>query len=141
MLLECSACSALNRVPARRLRDGPKCGKCKANLSLPVQPVTLDSAAAFHELVDNAPVPVVIDFWAPWCNPCRILAPELEKIARAKAGQIVVAKVNTDDLPELGHEFAVRGIPTLICFRRGREDKRVTGAMSAPALQNALGLG
>lgn len=83
---------------------------------------------------------MLVDFWAPWCGPCRMIAPELEKMALSKAGGLVVAKVNTDELPSLGARFDVRGIPTLVLFKSGKEYQRVSGAMSASALERALGI-
>jgi thioredoxin 2 len=106
----------------------------------PASPIAVESAAEFRDWVQESPLPVLVDFWAPWCGPCRTVAPELQKLARAQAGRSVVLKVNTDELPELGSQFRVRSIPTLVLFREGREASRVSGAMPAPTIAQALHL-
>lgn len=115
-----------------------KCASCKAQLLPASHPIAITSAAEFEELVKNAPLPVVVDFWAAWCGPCRAVAPELEKLSAERAGKVVVAKVDTDALPEVAGRFGIRSIPTLISFRGGRESKRVSGAMPASAIAQQL---
>jgi thioredoxin 2 len=104
------------------------------------QPIELGNGEDFETLIAHAALPVVVDFWAAWCGPCRVVAPELEKMARAKAGEVLIAKVDTERMPDLSGRFAVRSIPTLIRFDGGRETKRVSGAMRAEQLAEALQL-
>ncbi len=139
MIIECPSCGSANRVPAKRLSEHPRCGKCKG--AIPTEkPLAVRSTAEFDELVADSPHPVLVDFWAPWCGPCRVVAPQLEVLAKKKRGSVVVAKVNTDDLPELGSRFQVRSIPTMILFAGGRESRRVSGAMPADQIAQSVGL-
>lgn len=140
MIVECGACGTKNRVPAQRLRESSQCGRCKAALS-PVQvPLAINSPAEFDELTSQSSLPILVDFWAAWCGPCRAVAPELEKLARQKSGTLVVAKVDTEAVPALAARFGIRSIPTLMLFRDGKLEKQVAGAMSAPQLTQAFGL-
>jgi thioredoxin 2 len=127
-------------VPAARADARAKCGACKAPLLPLDRAVAIGSEEDFDELVRDAPVPVVVDFWAAWCGPCRMVAPEVSKLAQQRAGRVVVAKVDTEALPAVAARFGIRGIPTLIAFRGGREAKRVSGAMPADAIAQALGV-
>ncbi len=140
MRVACSSCSAQNRLPAARLLDKARCAACKAPLLPLARPVAIESAVDFDELVRDAKAPVLVDFWAAWCGPCRMVAPELEKLSAQRSGSTIVAKVNTDALPELSARFGISTIPTLILFRAGREAKRISGAMPASALAAQLGL-
>jgi thioredoxin 2 len=134
------ACGQDNRIPADKLDRVARCGACKQPLPAQAEPVALHDAASFSELVERSPLPVLVDFWAPWCGPCRMVAPELEKLARAQAGKIVVAKLDTDEVPAVAARFGIQSIPTMVLFQRGREAKRVSGAMQAPAIERAFGL-
>jgi thioredoxin 2 len=140
MIVECTACGQPNRVPVARVADRAKCAACKASLLPLAKPVSVRSAAEFDELVQAAGVPVLVDFWASWCGPCRTVAPELEKLAKERAGKVVVAKVDTDALPDVAGRFGIRGIPTMVVMRGGREAKRVSGAMPASAIAAELAL-
>jgi thioredoxin 2 len=140
MVVTCTACSTPNRLPAARMDQRAKCASCKAQLLPASHPIAVTSAAEFDELVKNAPLPVVVDFWAAWCGPCRMVAPELEKLSAERAGKVVVAKVDTEALPEVAGRFGIRSIPTLIAFKQGRESKRVSGAMPASAIAQQLAI-
>ena len=140
MKVACAACSRENRLPAARLTDKARCAACKAALLPLARPVAISSVDDFDELVRDAKAPVLVDFWAAWCGPCRAVAPELEKLASSRVGQAIVAKVDTDAQPELSARFGIRSIPTMIVFRNGRETDRVSGAMPASAIAARIGL-
>ena len=131
--LACPDCLTPNRVPADRLGDAPQCGKCGALLT-PAAPLALD-ATSFDAYVGRTQLPVLVDFWAPWCAPCRAMAPAFERLAAERATQVRLAKVNTDAAPALATRMGIRSIPTLILFRDGRETDRVSGAMDAAGLR------
>jgi thioredoxin 2 len=131
MIVECPSCSKPNRLPAARVRDKAKCAACKTPILPLTRPVAVATSQDFDELVRSSPAPVLVDFWAAWCGPCRMVAPELEKLAGERAGEVVVAKVDTDALPDVAGRFGIRSIPTMIVFRDGKEANRVSGAMPA----------
>ncbi len=140
MIVPCAKCAKSNRLPAARLRDKARCAACKAALLPLAHPVAIASKADFDELLRDAPGPVLVDFWAAWCGPCRTVAPELAKIADRRAGEVIVAKVDTDALPEVAERFGIHSIPTMIVFRNGSEADRLSGAMPASAIEARLSL-
>lgn len=140
MITTCASCRRSNRIPASRLDARARCADCKAAL-LPLEhPFDVPDEATFEELVRESPVPVVVDFWAAWCGPCHVIAPELKKLAARYAGRVVIAKVNSDELGDIAGRYRVRGIPTLVRFDGGKETSRTSGAQSGDMLAAALGL-
>jgi thioredoxin 2 len=135
IIARCSSCGKSNRLRYENLNRTIRCGNCHTNLPPPGEPVEAPDAAAFDTIVQQSPVPVVVDFWAPWCGPCRMMAPELETAARDMAGRALVVKVNTDAVPELGERFRIMSIPTLAVFRQGREISRVSGVRPAADIE------
>lgn len=128
----CPRCATTNRVPAARLADAPTCGKCKAAL-FDAHPLVLTSAN-FERHLQASDLPLVVDFWAPWCGPCRAMAPAFETAAAQLEPRFRLAKLNTDEEAEIAGRYAIRSIPTLIVFKGGREHARQAGAMPAGAL-------
>ena len=129
LLAACPHCGALNRVPPARLAEQPDCGKCHRPL-FTGKPLVLD-AAGFALHVERSQVPVLVDFWAPWCGPCRMMAPHFEQAAAQLEPQVRLAKVDTEAEPSLGSRFDIRSIPTLALFAGGREVARQAGAIGA----------
>ena len=129
-VIKCPSCGANNRVPEEKLREGlqPVCGQCKSPLTVSGHPVTVTDAN-FAEEVERSPLPVLLDMWAPWCGPCRMIAPIIEQLASELAGRVKVAKLNTDENPMTGSRFNVRSIPTLLVLKDGKEIDRVVGAL------------
>nr|WP_297357023.1 thioredoxin TrxC [uncultured Caldimonas sp.] len=129
MLIACPHCQAVNRVPDERLHDDPHCGRCKQPM-LNGEPVELTDAN-FESVVGKTELPVVVDFWAPWCGPCRAMAPQFEQAARELKGRALFVKLNSDDNPKTSVRYRIRSIPTVLLFRGGEEYSRLSGAMPA----------
>ena len=134
----CPACGQKNRRAYDRLGEAMRCGQCKQELPPMASPVEVGSSADFDRLIAEASLPVVVDYWAPWCGPCRMVAPELEKVAARQAGRFLVVKVNTDALADLGQRYQIRSIPTLAVFAGGREVARTSGARPAPEIEKFI---
>jgi thioredoxin 2 len=135
VITACQQCGRRNRIAYSRLSQTARCAQCKQALPPPSSPIDVPSSALFDHLVAQASVPVVVDFWAPWCGPCRMVAPELKKVAARQAGRLIVVKVNTDAVEDLGQRFAVRSIPTMAVFVQGRETARSAGARPAEEIE------
>ena len=132
LLVVCPHCHKTNRLPAARRHERPQCGQCGQPL-LTGAPVELD-ALHFDTHVTRNQLPVVVDFWAPWCGPCRMMAPAFAEVAAKLEGEVIFAKVNTEEEQQLAARYAIRSIPTVLVMREGREIARQSGAMNAAQL-------
>ncbi len=138
-LIRCSSCGATNRVPLDKVAQHlqPVCGRCKKPLSLDVKPMTVTDAT-FATDVEQSPVPVLLDMWAPWCGPCRMIAPTIEELAKELAGRVRVAKMNVDENPNTASRFKVMSIPTLLVLKNGQEVERIVGVQSKSEIVRRL---
>jgi thioredoxin 2 len=132
----CASCGTTNRIPRRRLTDDPKCGKCGHKV-FPRAPVAV-SDARYKAEIDDCPLPVLIDFWAPWCGPCRAVGPVLEEIAAERAGRLKIAKINVDENPSSAARFGVRSIPTMVLLRGPLHLDQLSGALPKEELDRWL---
>jgi thioredoxin 2 len=138
-LFHCPSCGATNRVPTAALRAGkrPACGKCKTPLSAATGPVTITDAN-FATEVEASRTPVLLDMWAAWCGPCRMLAPVIDELAGELAGRVKVGKLNVDENPSTAGRFGVRSIPTLLVLKGGREVDRLVGVLPKAEIARRL---
>lgn len=125
----CPSCGAVNRIPAQKLEHGPACGKCHKAL-FTGRPLSLNADNFFKHTFRND-IPVVVDFWAPWCGPCKMMAPAFEQAASTLSPHVRLAKLNTEDEQNIGAQLNIRSIPTMVIFKNGKEIARQAGAMSA----------
>jgi thioredoxin 2 len=138
-LIRCPSCGATNRVPADRLGPGKKavCGRCKTPLTAGAAPFVVTDAT-FGDEVERSPLPVLVDLWAPWCGPCRMVAPTIDQLAVELAGRVRFAKMNVDENPATSARFGIRSIPTLLVFKDGREVDRIVGVQPKAAIAARL---
>jgi thioredoxin 2 len=136
VIYSCSHCGGKNRILRARVGDDPQCGRCHQKI-FPRAPVTVTDDTWKRE-VEDSPIPVLVDFWAPWCGPCRAVAPMLEALAGERAGKLKIAKLNVDENPQSAARFAVQAIPTMIVFRGPLEVDQIRGAVPKAALEQRL---
>ncbi|HZR84294.1 MAG TPA: thioredoxin TrxC [Candidatus Binatia bacterium] len=137
-LMRCPACGTTNRVPRAKLAAGlaPRCGRCKRPL-LETRPFAVTDST-FAETVERSPLPVLVDAWAPWCAPCRAIAPAIDQLAAEHAGRVRFAKLNVDENPATASRFRLQSIPTLLLMRDGREVDRIVGLQSKAEIARRL---
>jgi thioredoxin 2 len=138
IVVRCSSCDTANRLAYATLNKKTRCAKCKSMLAAPDAPLEVADAAAFDAALTTSALPLLVDFWAAWCGPCRMVAPELEKVARAHAGEWLVLKVDTDRLTDLAARYGIRSLPTLAVMHHGRELTRVAGVRPAAEIERLV---
>jgi thioredoxin 2 len=140
VIIRCGQCGVKNRVPNARLNQGPVCGKCRSPLAVGQgldKPVDVTDST-FDSEVLYAGGPVLVDCWAPWCGPCRVVGPVLEELAREYAGRVKIAKLNVDENPRIASRYSIRSIPTMLLFNRGEMIKSMVGALPKQEIEQRL---
>ena len=135
VVVSCAACGRANRVPYSALDKTTRCGNCRAAIAAPDVPIAVTDSTTFDAAANTSTVPLIVDFWAPWCGPCRMVAPELDTVARRNGGRFLVLKVNTDEVTDIAERFRIRSIPTLAIVFGGRELDRFAGARPAAEIE------
>ena len=141
VMIRCGSCGAKNRIPKMRLGEGPLCGKCRS----PLKVVHSNSAPVditdetFHQEVLSHPGPVLVDCWAPWCGPCKMVAPALDQLASEYAGRVKIAKLNVDENPGTASQYGSQSIPTMLLFNDGRQVNRLVGALPRQEIERQIG--
>jgi thioredoxin 2 len=135
MLIKCPSCHKFNRLPLDRINHKPICGSCKSNLLL--GPIDADQAS-FREVLTQSKLPIIVDFWAPWCGPCKMFAPTFEVSAKKHGEKILHIKIDTEANPLIGQQFNIRSIPTLAIFKNGAEVERISGALPPAQLEQLV---
>jgi len=138
LIVACPSCGQKNRLTYQRLADPVRCARCKTSIPPPASPIDIHSTADFDRLVGSASLPIIVDYWAPRCGPCRTVGPELQKVAARQAGRVLAIKVNTDELSDLGQRFGIKSIPTMAVFSGGKEVARSSGARPAADIEAFL---
>ncbi|MCD6298449.1 MAG: thioredoxin TrxC [Deltaproteobacteria bacterium] len=140
IIVRCANCGAKNRIPKERLGEGPICGKCKAPLKVATSPaIPVDvTDQTFSQEVLSFPGPVLVDCWAPWCGPCRMVAPVLEQLASEYAGRLKIAKLNVDENPATASQYGIQSIPTMLLFKNGNQVNSLVGALPKPEIERHL---
>lgn len=134
LILPCPACGTSSRIAYANLDKAGRCGSCKADLPKPSAPIIVDDPAAFQAMISASPLPIVIDFWAPWCGPCKMMAPEFAKAAALAAGEAIFAKVNTDEQQAIASQFRIQGIPAFALLKSGKLVAQTAGFQLAAKL-------
>jgi len=140
IIVKCPSCGVKNRIPLDRLDEGPVCSKCRSSLKGVIgtgKPLNINDSA-FDQEVINHPGTVLVDCWAPWCGPCRMVAPILDQIAGEYRGRVKIVKLNTDENPMISSRYEIRSIPTMLIFRDGRQVDRITGALPKQEIERHL---